>query len=140
MARATKFTDAPHARIYAAWVLLPAWRTLTPLAVSALVYILTQYRPAANPYVCWPVRQLGEQVGCSKSAAAEALELLEDRGWLVAVKRGRRGTRAATIYRLTMFPNPDDGSPASLDFKRWEPLLQLRKVGMANNQAQIASG
>jgi DNA-binding MarR family transcriptional regulator len=123
MAKATKFTDAPHARIYTDWISRPAWRTLTPLAVSVLVYILTQYRPATNPFVCWSVRQLGEQVGCSKSAAAEALELLEDRGWLVAVKRGRRGTRAATTYRLTMFPNPEDGSPASMDFKRWEPLL-----------------
>lgn len=126
MAKATKLTDNPHARIYTTWLSLPAWRTLSPLARAALVHILAHYRPS-NPYACWPTRRLGDEIGCSKSAAAEALELLEDRGWLVAVKRGRRGVRAATTYRLTMFPDPDDRSPASRDYTRWEPLPSRRR-------------
>jgi DNA-binding MarR family transcriptional regulator len=126
MARATKASDAPHARIYFEWLSLPAWRSLSPLASKALVVIVGHYRPS-NPYARWSVRRLADALECGKSAAATALEQLEDRGWLVPLQRSRLGKRDATTYRLTMHPDPETEMPATREFVGWRPLLKARR-------------
>ncbi|MCA0399865.1 MAG: hypothetical protein LCH38_03515 [Proteobacteria bacterium] len=60
MARAAQFRDRRHARIYAHWLKLPAWRALSGDAVKLLAYMLANYRPGQNGLTDFSARQAGE--------------------------------------------------------------------------------
>lgn len=127
MARATNLRDQSHARIYRSWILLPAWRSLTPIARVALVTILARYHPDSNNLVRVSVRDLAELVGCSKTTAGEALAQLEDRQWLAPHSRGRLGPNRPSEYLLAMYEDPLTGEPPTYAFRQWEPLLRSER-------------
>ena len=122
MAKATNLRDRAHARVYAHWRTLPAWRLLSPVARCVLVEILMENRPGLNGRLEWSCRKAGRAVGVSKDRAARALIELEMLGWL-SVERaalfGRRNPPAH--YALTMFPNDVSGEPASFAFETIDP-------------------
>lgn len=116
-------TDRPHARIYFAWMDLPAWTTLTPVAQALLVNLLTRYRPLEPNAFEISDRTATDLVSCARNTASKALADLVDRGWLRVVRVGRiRGPKArrASVYALTAFPE-EMGMPAAKDFLRWQP-------------------
>ena len=53
MPAATKYRDRPHARIYSAWLELPAWREASLAARCLLVEMLARYRPGENGRLEW---------------------------------------------------------------------------------------
>lgn len=116
-------TDRPHARIYYAWMDLPAWATLTPVAQALLVNLLTRYRPLEPNAFEISDREATRLINCARNTASKALADLVDRGWMRVVRVGRiRGPKAkrASVYALTAFPE-ELGAPAAKDFLRWQP-------------------
>src|SRR5450631_1977545 len=88
MAAATKFSDGPHARIYSAWLELPAWREASLAARGLLVEMLARYRPGDNGRLEWSVRRVAEVLRVSKSTASAVLIELETIGWIVVMRAG----------------------------------------------------
>src|SRR4051794_2389270 len=98
--------DRPHARVYADWLDLPAFRALSSPAVNLLVHILARHRPGENGRLNWSVRRAADALKASKTTAARALDELEQHGWLACTAVGRFGCRSrSSRYRLTMFPD-----------------------------------
>ena len=122
MATATKNRDRPHARIYSAWLELPAWRAASIAARNLIVEMLARYRPGENGKLEWSVRRVAEVLGVSKSTASAALIELETIGWIGVMRAGsfsRKGR--ASLYALAMYNNDVTGEPATRTFERWRP-------------------
>lgn len=82
MTTATRLADKPHARIYAAWLLLPSWRNLSPHARALLVEMFAGYRPGLNGELEWPQSRVARLLQCGNVKAAETLVELEKAGWI----------------------------------------------------------
>jgi DNA-binding transcriptional MocR family regulator len=108
--------DRPHARLYCDWLDLPAFRALSPQAVSLLVHMLARHRPGENGRLSWSVRRIADALQSSKDTASKAMDELEANGWVAVAEVGRFGHRArSSRYRLTMFTDAE-GTPATMDF------------------------
>ena len=116
--------DKPHARIYAEWERLPAWRTLTPYAKTLYVHIAMRFRPLKYQPNAIEVstRWAASVIPCARSTAAAAIDELVERGWLYCERagstKGPRATRPA-VYSLTK--EPTDEAPAKKLYLKWRP-------------------
>jgi hypothetical protein len=118
MARATKYRDLAHARIYARWLELPTWRVLSAPARCLLVEVMGRFRPGDNGEIKLPVRLVAQWLNVSKATAARLLNELEANGWLAAVTVGQFGGKAkAGTYTLAMFANDVTGEPATREYE-----------------------
>lgn len=118
MARATQFRDRRHARIYAHWLALPAWRDLSGDGVKLLCFMLAHYRPGENGLNDFSARQAGEAIGKSKSQGARALNDLEALGWISVVRVGKFQARnRPSRYALASYPNDASGEAATMAFE-----------------------
>jgi len=122
MARATKFRDRRHARIYATWLVLPAWRCLSGDASRLLIHMLAQFMPGNNGLTDFSARVAGEAIGRSKSEGARALAELEEKGWITVCRVGRfQAANKPSRYALANYPNDATGEPATMAFETWRP-------------------
>jgi DNA-binding MarR family transcriptional regulator len=117
MPRATKLRDRAHARLYADWLALPAWRSLTPAARVILLTLLALYRPASNPSVRLSIREIAKLTAISRSVVAVSLRDLEDRGWLRTIARGTTGKASVVERAFTLMRDPVTHEPPSRDFE-----------------------
>jgi hypothetical protein len=112
----------PHARIYAHWRELPAWRVLSCAARCLLVEMLMEYRPGRNGQLQFSVRRAAAIARVGKQSAVTALAELEKAGWITVQKLGAlRGGNAPTEFALTLYDNDVTGEEASRAFERWQP-------------------
>ncbi|MCO5083952.1 MAG: hypothetical protein M9955_20130 [Rhizobiaceae bacterium] len=121
-----------------------AFRTMSPRAVKAYLYILAKYWESrgTNP-VPISCRDLGREIGCGRSAASEVLIELVHRGFLAIERPGSKiekgfskddgasGGRVA-YYRMTA-QKTTNGQQATNDFRKW----RLPKV--TSSQADTTS-
>lgn len=122
MAKATKFRDRSHARIYAHWRRYPAWQRLSLAARALLTEIMLEYGGRDNGRLEWSCRKAGQAIGVSKDRAARALTQLELLGWLTVERVSKFGNRNAPArYALTMFGNDVTGEPPSFAFEHIDP-------------------
>lgn len=121
MAKATNHTDGPHARIYHAWLKLPAWRALSGNAVKLLCTMLAEFRPSENNNgrLAWSDKRAGDAIGMSETSGRRALEELEVKGWIAIQRLGRMRRDMPTTYALAMYPNDETGEQATMAFKHW---------------------
>lgn len=118
MTTATKLKDKAHARIYAEWLRLPAWRNVSPHARSLLVEMLATYRINTNGMLQWPQSRVAALLRCGNVKAAETLVELEKAGWIEVTRAGAfSGARPSTLYRLTCYDCALTGEPASRAFQ-----------------------
>lgn len=126
MAKATKFSDQAHARIYSRWRGYPAWKTLSTTARALLTEILLENRPGLNGKLSWPCRKAARAIGVSKATAARALSELEDKGWITCERVALFGkSKAPALYAVTMFANDANGDPPSRAYELWTPTSPL---------------
>jgi len=122
MALATKYRDRSHARIYSAWVELPAWCEASVAARCLIVEMLARYRPGENGRLEWPVRRVAKVLRVSKTTAGKVLIELETIGWIVVMRAGSfSGKSRASLYALAMYDNEVTGEPPTRAFERWRP-------------------
>jgi hypothetical protein len=115
--------EARHVRLYH-WILkTPAWKSLNANARAIYIEMTARYHGSNNGQIPYAVREAAKSLRIGKSTAAIAIEMLEDRGFIVAVTEGhfRRKDRHATEWRLTEFGCDVTHALPSKDFTRWSP-------------------
>jgi hypothetical protein len=117
MTSATKQRDRAHARMYALWFSLPAWRAMRNDSHLLLMYMLAEYRPQTNEHLEWPLSKVQRTLRCGRQTASECLVELEDNGWIVVVDVGQfSGASRSARYRLRMQPSFVEGLQRSNAF------------------------
>jgi transposase len=109
-----------------------AWKNLDSNARAAYVELATIYNGANNGRIGFSARQAARAIDVSKATAARAMIQLQERGFIVAMTKGRFDRqRHATEWRLTEFRCDLTGQPASRDFEAWTTadILTLRPRG-----------
>ena len=103
----------------------PAWRT-APLGVRCLVLeIWRRHTGANNGLIPYSRREAEADLGCGSHQAVRYLAEAQERGFIVATKRGsfdwKNGARAAraTTWRLTM--EACNGRVATDEWADWTP-------------------
>ncbi len=101
-----------------------AWRSLNSVARCAYVELAARYAgPGSNngrlPY---SLREMAKALNVSKMTAHRALHKLQERGFIIEMKRGAFSLkeRHATEWRLTEFGDDVTGALATKDFARWK--------------------
>jgi len=123
MALATKHRDKPHARIYAEWMHLPAWREMDCHARALIVELLTRYRPTDQNYIVLSDRRAADMLNCARPTAARAVARLVECRWLEIERIGRMDGPAGkrgSAYSLSMQPQ-HAGMRATMAFLQWHP-------------------
>jgi DNA-binding MarR family transcriptional regulator len=103
------------------WMLRsPAWATMKPNAKALLLHIWQRHNCSNNWTISYAVRE-AEEIGLKRSHAAEAIQMLIDRGFIVCTRQSAFSVknRAARCWRITAEPAGDQ--PATKDFMRWLP-------------------
>jgi hypothetical protein len=97
-----------------------AWRSLDGNARAIYIEITARYHGNNNGRIGFSARQAGEAIQVSKATAARAMIVLQERGFIVAVTKGRfNRLRHSSEWRLTEFRCDVTGQPASRDFDLW---------------------
>jgi len=119
-----------HVRIHHYMMETPAWKSLGVTERAMYVDIASRYAgPGSNNgRIHYSVREAAERLHIGKSTAARALEILADRGFIVAEKRGAFSLKArhATEWRLTEFASDIGSDFATKEFARWRPEDKIR--------------
>ena len=109
-----------------------AWRSLDGNARAIYVELAMLYCGNNNGRIGFSVRQAARAIQVSTATAARAMVRLQERGFIVAMTKGRfKLKRHATEWRLTEFRCDVTGQPASRDFEGWitADILPLRPRG-----------
>jgi hypothetical protein len=112
------------------WYLLDcaAWAALSLAAQAAYLQVARLYDGSNNGRLVLGVRTLAERLGHSKSAAARALNELEEKGFIGVQKVGLfRRKRISTEYFMTDHRNDVTLDLPTRAFLRWRPGLNLRE-------------
>ena len=117
-----------HVRLYHWMMETAAWQSLNATQRAIYLEMVARYAgPGSNngklPY---SVREAAESLGIGKTTAADALAVLEQRGFVVPMTKGAfsRKVRHATEWRLTEFPCDVTHALPSKEFARWSPEIQ----------------
>ena len=119
-----------HVRLYHWMLNTPAWRSLSPVARSLYVQLAARYAGANNGRIHYSVREGADELHAGKTTIQRALGELEDRAFIVAMKRGAFSLKLkhATEWRLTEFYCDVTQRAATKDFMRWEPAKIQKSV------------
>ena len=117
-----------HVRIYHWLMETAAWQSLN--ATQRAIYLEMAARYAGpgsnNGKLPYSIREAAESLRIGKTTAARALDVLEQRGFVVPMTKGAfsRKVRHATEWRLTEFPCDVTHALPSKEFARWSPEIQ----------------
>jgi hypothetical protein len=103
----------------------PAWKSLGPIPRAIYLDMAKRYAgPGSNNgKIVYSVRCASDELGIGKSTADRAIDALQDRGFIVCMKRGAFSLkkRHATEWRLTEFASDVSTDLATKDFMTWTP-------------------
>jgi hypothetical protein len=102
----------------------PAWRSLPCAARALYLEIAMRYNGSNNGRISYSVREASLALNVSRSAGKYLIDMLQDRGFIVATKRGHftlKTKRDATEWRLTEHASDHPPAHATKDFMRWTP-------------------
>jgi hypothetical protein len=105
----------------------PAWKSLPPTARALYVELAKHYNGTNNGRVAYAVRDAADDLGIGSGTAGRMLLTLQQRGFIVATKKGAfsRKHRHATEWRLTQYPCDITNELPTKDFMRWQPNQNL---------------
>lgn len=85
-----------------------AWQSLSPKAGWVLIDMWSRHNGKNNGAIPYGLGDAQKLLGCGRSTAVGLLHELEDKGFIVAVRRGsfnvKSGKARRTVWRLTMEP------------------------------------
>lgn len=115
--------EARHVRLYHSMLKTLAWKSLTGNARAIYVDIASRYGgPGSNNgRIPYSVRDVAKSLKIGKSTAAKAIQLLQDRGFIVEVTKGAfsRKVKHATEWRLTEFSCDITDALPTRDYLHW---------------------
>ena len=123
MARSRKIKMLRHVRLYHYLMQTEAWQGLRALERSIYIEIAARYAGdgSNNGTIGYSIREAASTFKVGKSSAARALEILQDRGFIVVRKKGAFSlkNRHSTEWRLTEFGCDLTGALPTKEFTRW---------------------
>ena len=115
--------ESRHVRLYHWLMDTAAWSSLNCVARCAYIEMSSRYAGSGsnNGKIHMSVREIAEALHVSKATSMRALNLLQDRGFIVLIKKGAFSmkVRHASEWRLTEFMCDVTGAMATKDFARW---------------------
>lgn len=110
--------NAPHARIYAEWRHLDAFKSLTPLQRVILEDILIDFTRVTGNEVRLTCKGLMKRYRVGHKTASKAIAGLEERGWIERfdLSPGPTG-QAGGVYRILCLTA--QGKPVSGRYQSW---------------------
>ncbi len=112
-----------------------AWRSLSGPAVKVFLELHSRFHGGNNGKLHLSLNVAAELLGVSKSSASRAFAELEEKGFILMVKRGQWYGRKATEWALTT--KRMDGRPATNDWRDWRPDKPLKKQSLGTETAHI---
>ena len=120
--------ESRHVRLYHFLLNSEAWRSLDANARAVYIEIASRYAGTGsnNGRIAYSVREAAEELNIGRGTTSRALAMLQDRGFIVATKRGtfNRKVRHCSEWRLTEFGCDITNQLATKDFMRWTPKIQ----------------
>jgi hypothetical protein len=101
----------------------PAWRSLPGGARALYVELKRRYNGRNNGRISYSIRQARE-LHLGNTAARQAFQLLQDRGFIVCTKKGAfsmKAVRDASEWRLTEYPDDVRPNYPTKEFMSWQP-------------------
>lgn len=122
----TKKDKGPrHVRICHYMMETLAWKSLGAIPRAIYLDMASRYagHGSNNGKIGYSVRQAADELSIGKTTAERALIALQDRGFIVAMKRGAFSLkqRHASEWRLTEFSSDVSRDLATKDFLTWTP-------------------
>lgn len=100
-----------------------AWLALSLSSAVLLIEIWSRYNGRNNGRIAYSRRQACDRFGFGPARVVAAFAELQDKGFIVAVKRGSfhlgTGEHSGTSWRLTM--EPCNATPPTRDYLSWKP-------------------
>jgi DNA-binding transcriptional MocR family regulator len=126
MSSRTKKDKGPrHVRICHYMMATPAWKSLGPIPRAIYLDMASRYAGfgSNNGRIAYSVRDAADELTIGKSTADRAIDALQDRGFIVAMRKGAFSLkkRNATEWRLTEFASDVSKELATKDFMHWTP-------------------
>lgn len=113
-----------HVRLYYWLMETRAWRSLNGNQRAIYIEMAARYagKGSYNGRIAYSIREAAESLRIGKSTAARSLQVLQERGFVVAMTKGAfsRKIRHATEWRLTEFQCDVSGQSATKDFVYWK--------------------
>jgi len=104
----------------------PAWKSLSAEARAIYIEMASRYTGPGtnNGQIPYSVRDAATSLHIGKTTAACAIEMLQTRGFIVAMTKGAfsRKIRHATEWRLTEFGCDVTNALATREFARWQDI------------------
>lgn len=100
-----------------------AWKGLGAIPRAVYVDIAKRYHGSNNGRIGYSIRCAVRELHIGNATAKRALDDLQDRGFIVAVKKGAFSfkVRHASEWRLTCFKCDVSNELSTKDFLRWTP-------------------
>jgi hypothetical protein len=137
MSRPRKDSKAPrHVRLYHYMLRSEAWQSLSANARAIYLEITARYAGVGsnNGRISYACREAKASLKIGQTTAIRAIWELEDRGFIVAVKKGAFSLKKkhATEWRVTEFPCDVTNASATKEFMRWQPTTPPAKPKIQN--------
>jgi len=124
--------EARHVRIYHTMLKSAAWKSLTANARAIYIEMASRYGgPGSNNgRIPYSVRDAAKSLKIGKTTANNAIQLLQDRGFIVEVTKGAfsRKIRHATEWRLTEFSCDLTDALPTREYLRWPEIQKAVPV------------
>ena len=115
-----------------------AYHSLNCAARAALVELLDRYNGCNNGMIGLGVRELADELGCSKDTASRALHSLDDAGLAHPTKMGAWRGKKATEWRLTFYFCDQTHEPAVTNWPSKDSVRQEGRKSPARRTSEPA--
>jgi hypothetical protein len=124
--------DARHVRLYAYMTRTPAWKSLNGNERATYVLLAERFMGTNNGKIPLSVRQVAVELRISQPTACRCLATLQERGFIVATRKGAFSLkrRHATEWRMTEHPDSVSGHGPSGEYREWRPGPEITRVGL----------
>jgi hypothetical protein len=138
-----KSREPRHVRLYHYMTETDAWKSLGTVERAMYVDMASRYAgPGSNNgRIPYSVREAAERLHIGKSTAKRALDVLQERGFIVPEKLGAFSLKArhATEWRLTEFASDIvQGQFATKEFTRWKPPENKTRYAQRDRTVPVA--
>ena len=117
-----------------------AWKSLGCIARAVYLDMASRYYGSNNGRIVYSIRCAVVELRIGNATAKRAIDDLEDRGFIVAIKRGAFSLkrRHASEWRLTEYQCDLTHSMPTKDFMRWTPDKRKTRYPQRNRTDAVA--
>lgn len=131
--------EGQYAPLSYAMLKSPAWRSLSGAAVKVFLELHTRFNGSNNGAVRLSYSEAAEALGLGKATVKRAFDDLQDKGFVVLVRKGNWYHRQAHEWRLTVKPvqKVKGREPPTNDWRSWKPEKQKRGSGLKRSGGAV---